>query len=311
MRRFLRKIYSKQASLLLVMANLILWGRPVPLPAATAVLIGAGDIARCGRTLQGAEATAALLDDFFTSNADGAGPDEAAVFTLGDNVYPRGRTGEFDNCYDPTWGRHKAHIRPAVGNHEYGTRGAQPYFNYFGAAAGEPGKGYYSYDLGDWHVVVLNSVCRRVGGCGPGSPQYDWLSADLKASSSRCTLAYMHHPLFSSGTHGGQRAIRPLVEVLHQAGAEVMLAGHEHNYERFAPQTPQGVADPRSGIRQFVVGTGGREHRRIGRAAANSEVRDNTSFGVLKLTLHPDSYDWEFIPVEGATFRDSGRGICH
>jgi hypothetical protein len=298
---------------LVVAASVFLGGLPARLPAVEAILIGAGDIARCGPRLPAAEATAKLLDEFFASHAgpDGARPPEAVVFTLGDNAYTRGRAREFANCYDPTWGRHKTRTRPAAGNHEYGTRGAQPYFDYFGAAAGNPGKGYYSYDLGDWHIVVLNTVCGRVGGCGPGSPQYDWLSADLKANPSRCTLAYMHHPLFSSGKHGAERSIRPLVEVLYGAGADVMLAGHEHDYERFAPQTPQGMADPERGIRQFVVGTGGREHRRIGRPQPNSEIRDSSSFGVLKLMLHPGSYDWEFIPVEGSEFRDSGHGKCH
>jgi hypothetical protein len=294
--------------LALLLASFLL---AIPLRAAEAVLIGAGDIAKCGKRLPGAEATAKLLDEFFANYPGGASSAEAAVFTLGDNAYPRGTVQQFSECYDPTWGRHKSRTRPAVGNHEYKTRGAKPYYDYFGAAAGDPAKGYYSYKLGDWHIVVLNSVCKEAGGCGPGSPQYEWLVADLKENPSRCRLAYLHHPLFSSGKHGGEKPIRPLVEALYEAGTEVMLAGHEHNYERFAPQTPLGAADPQRGIRQFIVGTGGREHRKLRSPKPNSEERDGTSFGLLKLSLQPDGYEWEFLPVEGAAFRDSGSGTCH
>jgi hypothetical protein len=276
-------------------------------------MIGAGDIAKCGKQLADAEQTARLLDRFFGdySSSGEQKPDQAVVFTLGDNAYTRGTAREFAECYDRTWGRHKEHTRPAVGNHEYRTRDARPYYNYFGNAAGEPGKGYYSYDLGDWHIVVLNTVCVVVKGCGPGSPQYQWLVQDLKQNPRRCTLAYMHHPLFSSGKHGGERQILPLVEVLYEAGADVLLAGHEHNYERFAPQSPIGKFDPERGLRQFIVGTGGRERRKIRRPVPNSEVRDRSTYGVLQLSLHPDSYDWEFIPVAGGEFRDSGSGQCH
>jgi hypothetical protein len=233
------------------------------------------------------------------------------VFTLGDNAYTRGTAKQFAECYDPTWGRHKKQTRPAIGNHEYQTRDARPYFDYFGEAAGDRDKGYYSYNLGDWHIVVLNTVCVAVGGCAPGSPQYKWLVQDLNSNPSPCTLAYMHHPLFSSGKHRGETEIRPLVEALYDAGAEIMLAGHEHNYERFAPQTPLGGFEPSRGIRQFVVGTGGRERRKFRKTAPHSEVRDRSTYGVLKLSLHPDSYDWEFLPIEGGAFRDSGSGMCH
>jgi Calcineurin-like phosphoesterase len=300
--------------LLLTAALLLFPAFSPPLPAAEAILLGAGDIAKCGSQLPGAEATAKVLDRFFAERAAGPGaaqPPPAVVFTLGDNAYPSGTARQFAECYDPTWGRHKAHTRPAVGNHDYGTRGARPYFNYFGQAAGDPDKGYYSYDLGDWHIVVLNTVCEAVAGCGPGSRQYQWLVQDLKQHPSRCSLAYMHHPLFSSGKHRGETAIRPLVEVLHNAGAELILSGHEHDYERFAPQTPQGDFEPSRGIRQFIVGTGGREHRKFHRTAPHSEVRDRSSFGVLKLSLHPDSYDWDFLPVEGGAFWDSGSGKCY
>lgn len=313
MKHHLYETTSRRAVFLIALTSFLL-AVEAPLGAAEAILIGAGDIAKCGNRLAGAEATAKLLDEFFGEFATASGsqpPTEAAVFTLGDTVYPRGTAKQFAECYEPTWGRHKEHTRPAVGNHEYQTPDARPYFDYFGEAAGEPGKGYYSYNLGDWHIVVLNTVCVAVDGCGPGSPQHAWLVRDLRENPSRCTLAYMHHPLFSSGKHRGETEIRPLVEALYEAGAEVMLAGHDHNYERFAPQTPLGDFDPGRGIRQFVVGTGGRERRRLRRAAPHSEVRDRSTYGVLKLSLHPDSYDWEFIPIEGGEFHDSGSGKCH
>jgi hypothetical protein len=265
--------------------------------AASPVLVGAGDIAVCGNP--GAEATAALLDTI-----------PGTVFTLGDNAYPSGTAAEFASCYGPTWGRHKARTRPAPGNHDYGTAGGAAYYDYFGTA-GERGRGYYSYDLGAWHVVVINSNCSQVGGCQAGSPQEQWLRADLAANPARCTLAYWHHPRFSSGPHGSSREMAPIWQALYDAGADVVLAGHDHFYERFAPQDPRGVADPERGVRQFTVGTGGASHYAVAQIMANSEVRNGETFGVLKLTLHPTSYDWEFIPVLGKTFTDSGSGACH
>ena len=268
-------------------------------PAGDAVLAGAGDIAVCGSTTAD-DATAALLD--------GIG---GTVATFGDNAYPNGTLSEYTNCYGPNWGRHKARTKPSAGNHEYNTAAAAGYYDYFGAAAGDRTKGYYSYDLGAWHVVVLNSNCLFVS-CLAGSPQEQWLRADLAASNKPCTLAYWHHPRFNSGaTHGNNTAVQPLWQALYDAGAEVILNGHEHIYERFAPQTPSGGADPARGIRQFTVGTGGRGHYSIGTCKANSEVVDNTSFGVLKLTLSAGGYAWEFVPIAGHTFRDSGRGSCH
>jgi hypothetical protein len=304
----------RRTGFLLVLAVFLLSSLSAPLTAAEGILIGAGDIAKCGGRLAGAEATAKLLDQFFAEFTAAPAEQEraqAAVFTLGDNAYERGTTRQFAECYDPTWGRHKQYTRPAVGNHEYQTRDARPYFNYFGEAAGDPRKGYYSYELGEWHVVVLNTVCVAVDGCAPGSPQYEWLVKDLKENPRPCTVAYMHHPLFSSGKHRGETEIRPLVEALYEAGVEVMIAGHEHDYERFAPQTPLGDFEPNRGIRQFVVGTGGRERRKFRRAAPHSEVRDRSTYGVLKLSLHSGSYDWEFIPIEGGEFRDSGSQKCH
>jgi len=266
--------------------------------AAEATLLAAGDIASCASS--GDEATADLLD---TLTGD--------VAVLGDNAYESGTVAEFTNCYDPSWGRHKARTRPSAGNHEYNTAGATGYYGYFGAAAGDPSKGYYSYDLGDWHVIVINSNCSVIGGCGAGSPQEQWLRADLAANPAACTLAYWHHPRFSSGQHGDNASMQPIWQILYDYRAEVVLGGHDHNYERFAPQTPTGAADPSFGIREFVVGTGGKNHRAFGSIKPNSEVRDNTSYGVLKLSLHATSYDWEFVPVAGASFTDTGSGTCN
>ena len=230
---------------------------------------------------------------------------------VGDLAYPDGSKENF-TCYDKTWGRAKSRTRPAPGNHEFHAAGAAPYFNYFGAEAGDPKTGYYSYELGTWHIIVLNSECRDVGGCEAGSPQERWLRADLAAHPAACTLAYWHRPLFSSGSaHGNDLTVKPLFQALYQANADIVVGGHDHDYERFAPQTPAGVADPQRGIREFVVGTGGKNHRPFGAPRPNSELRDATAFGVLKLTLRPGAYDWQFIPETGKSFTDSGSGKCH
>lgn len=265
-----------------------------PLPNEDPVLVGSGDIAHCRS--EGDEATANLLDNI-----------PGTVFTTGDNVYPDGTVEEFANCYDPSWGRHKARTYPSPGNHDYHTNDAAGYYTYFGAAAGDPAKGYYSYDLGTWHIIVLNSNVP----VDPGSPQEQWLRADLAAHPVACTLAYWHHPRFSSGVeHGSNRRMQPLWQALYDFGADVVLAGHEHNYERFAPQDPQGIPDPRRGIRQFVIGSGGRSHYQFGPPVPNSEVRNGDTHGVLRLTLHAGNYSWEFIPVAGQTFTDSGSAPC-
>jgi calcineurin-like phosphoesterase family protein len=264
-----------------------------------AILVGAGDIADC-KDLGGAEATAKLLEKI-----------PGAVFAAGDLAYPDGSKANFE-CYDKTWGRVKSRTRPAPGNHEFHSSGATPYFDYFGAAAGDPKLGYYSYELGSWHIVVLNSECKDVGGCETGSPEEKWLRADLAAHPVACTLAYWHKPLFSSGgKHGNDLTVKPLWQALYDANADVIIGGHDHDYERFAPQNPDGVADSKRGIREFVVGTGGKSHRPFGDTKPNSEVRDFTSYGVLKLTLRPKGYDWEFIPEAGKGFTDSGSGSCH
>ncbi|HEX9546506.1 MAG TPA: metallophosphoesterase, partial [Acidimicrobiales bacterium] len=265
-------------------------------PSASVVLVGAGDIADCSGS--GDEATAALLDNI-----------AGTVFTAGDNVYPDGTDAQFAQCYDPSWGRHKARTRPTPGNHDYHTSSAAPYYHYFGALAGDSGKGYYSYDIGAWHLISLNSNVSM----SAGSAQETWLRQDLAASTKQCTIAYWHHPRFSSGTqHGSLSSAQPLWQALYDAGAEIVISGHEHNYERFAPQTPTGTADPTRGIREFVVGTGGESHYNDeGTPLPNSEVFNGTDYGVLKLTLSAGSYTWQFIPVSGGTFTDSGSGSCH
>jgi hypothetical protein len=265
----------------------------------TAILVGAGDIADC-KDLSGAEATAKLLVQI-----------PGTVMAVGDLAYPDGSKENFA-CYDKTWGRVKSRTRPAPGNHEFRAAGATPYFDYFGPAAGDPRTGYYSYELGAWHIIVLNSECKDVGGCETGSPQEKWLRADLAAHPAACTLAYWHKPLFSSGNaHGNDPTVKPFWQALYEANADVVIAGHDHDYERFAPQTPDAATDPPRGIREFVVGTGGKNHRSFVEPKPNSELRDATAFGVLKLTLKPGAYDWQFIPEAGKTFTDSGSGTCH
>jgi hypothetical protein len=271
---------------------------PLPDDGETVMLLAAGDIAACDSS--GDEATADLLDRH-----------EGTVVLLGDTAYQAGTPQEFAECYDPTWGRHKDRTRPGVGDHEYNTPDASGYFEYFRAAAGDPDKGYYSFNLGTWHIIVLNSNCEFIGGCRAGSPEEKWLRADLAANPATCILASFHYPRFSSGiTHGSNRDMGAFWQALYEAGADVVLSGHEHNYERFAPQTPAGVRDDERGIRQFVVGTGGIGHYPLGKPIANSEVRNDQAWGILEMTLRPGAYDWRFIPVEGQAFTDSGSGIC-
>ncbi|HEY2295115.1 MAG TPA: metallophosphoesterase [Thermoanaerobaculia bacterium] len=234
-----------------------------------------------------------------------------AVLLLGDNQYLDGSLANYRTVFAPTWGRLGPLLRPAPGNHEYVTPGATGYYDYFGAAAGDRTQGWYSYDLGTWHVIVLNSNCGDIGGCGPGSPQLRWLADDLAAHPRACTLAYWHHPRFTSGPHGDDPTYDAFWRTLYDAGADVVLAGHDHDYERFAPQAPSGAADPEHGIREFVVGTGGRETRPFVTVDLNSQVRNDVDLGVLKLRLRPEGYDWQFLPVPGGSFTDSGSAGCH
>ena len=262
-----------------------------------AVLVGAGDIADC--SLDKGAATATLLEGIV-----------GTVFTAGDNAYPDGTAQQFSDCYDPTWGRQKARTRPAAGNHDWGTKDLAGYLGYFGAAAAPDGKSWYSYDLGAWHVVVLDSDCKEVKGCAPDSDQGKWLAADLAATKAKCTLAIWHHPRFSSGEHGDDADVGPFWKALYDAGADVVVNGHDHDYERFAPQDPAGRADDARGIREFVAGTGGAELRTFPTIRPNSIVRASVAHGVIRFTLHKSSYDWRFISTTGE-FSDSGSGACH
>ncbi len=261
------------------------------------VLVGAGDIADCD--LPDDSATAALVEGI-----------PGTVFTAGDNVYPDGTAQQFTDCYGPTWGRFLDRTRPAPGNHDAHTDDLAGYLGYFGDAAAPNGTTWYSYDLGTWHVVVLDSDCGGAGGCGPDSDQGRWLAADLAASTARCTVAIWHIPRFSSGTHGDDKSVAPLWSALYSRGVDLVINGHEHDYERFAAQDPDGKADPVRGIREFVVGTGGAALRAIPKIAANSELRASVTHGVIRLVLHPTSYEWAFIGTTDI-FHDAGSGQCH
>jgi hypothetical protein len=271
------------------------------------VLVGAGDIADCSRTQD--SDTAAVI----------SGMPNASVFTIGDNAYQSGTAAEFA-CYDATWGAFKNRTRPALGNHDYanGASTAGPYFDYFNGAgnftgpAGDRDKGYYSYDIGDyWHIVVLNSECYYFPVCNTAT-QEQWLRGDLAASASRNVIAIMHRPRWSSGpSRPGLTTLQPFWQALYDYGAELVLVGHDHEYERFAPQDDTGQADPEFGVREITVGTGGAALAGFGTTAANSEVRNNDTYGVLKLTLHQSSYNWQFIRAAGRTFTDSGSQATH
>ena len=281
-----------------IVAVTVTAGSTYAAPRSPAVLLAAGDVADCNSG--GDEATARIL-----------ATQSGAVATLGDNAYETGSASDYEKCYAPSWGRFKSRTHPAPGNHEYVTRDASGYFDYFGPSAGPRGKGWYSYELGAWHVIVLNSNCYAIGGCDAGSPQGRWLRADLAAHPRACTLAYWHHARFSSGLHGSNALLKPFWQLLYAAGADVVMSGHDHDYERFAPQTPAGRLDKRRGIVEFVVGTGGKSYYALKRRIANSVVRHTGTFGVLRLTLRARGYSWKFLPVAGARFTDAGSGRCH
>jgi hypothetical protein len=232
------------------------------------------------------------------------------VFTLGDNAYPNGSRENFRE-YDRTWGRFLGRTYPTPGNHEYVTPGATPYYEYFGEHAGPFGQGYYSFDLGAWHIISLNSNFDAGVAVEPGSPQGNWLRADLASSKTKCTLAYWHHPLFSSGSNGDSPKMRAIFNILYEANADLVLTGHDHTYERFGPQTADGRHDPARGIREFVVGTGGVPMYQFPTSKPNSEVKINRAPGVLKLTLFTDTYQWEFITAPSGAILDSGTDACH
>jgi 3',5'-cyclic AMP phosphodiesterase CpdA len=264
-----------------------------PLIIPDAVLVGAGDVAMCG--VPEVELTARLLEGI-----------PGTVMALGDLAYPAGSASDFAACYEPTWGRVKERTRPAPGNHDYETQQGAPYYAYFGENAGPSGLGYYSYRAGAWLILSLNSNIPAT----PDSPQAAWVRATLAANPTACTLAYWHHPLFSSGPNGDNAVMRDIWTILQHGGADVVVTGHDHLYERFAPQDAGGRADSRRGLREFVVGTGGAHLYSPKAIRPNSEVISST-FGVLKLTLKAQSYEWQFVPIPGKSFTDSGTAQCN
>ena len=243
--------------------------------------------------------------------------DLEAVLLPGDLQYEDGKLWKFRRSFDPSWGRLKHLLRPVPGNHEYRDPGAAGYFDYFngpgqqGGQAGERGAGYYSFEVGDWHLVGLNSECSQVGGCEAGSPQERWLRADLASHPVACTLVFWHHPHFTSGRYSAEGTMRAVWDALYDANVDLVVNGHEHFYERFAPQTPDGVPDATRGIRQITVGTGGKNRFGYVGAAPNSELRENRYHGVLKLGLHEGSYDWDFVTAPWGRVADSGTSGCH
>jgi hypothetical protein len=292
--------------------------------ASDPVIAAAGDIAcdPANSSFNGGKGTSSSCRQLYTSNLlVNAGL--TAVLDLGDNQYFCGAFQAFQKSYDLSWGRVKSITHPSVGNHEYITSGgtgttgcnntntgAAGYFKYFGSAAGPAGKGYYSFNVGSWHIIALNTQCSQVGGCSSGSPQYNWLKSDLAANTQKCTLAFWHIPLYSSGGRAASNS-KPFWQLLYNANADLILNGHDHIYERFAPQNPSGDVDNTRGIREFIVGTGGANHTSITSVAANSQVRNSSTYGVLRITLHAASYDWKYTPEAGKTFTDSGTTACH
>ncbi|MEO7964280.1 MAG: metallophosphoesterase [Gemmatimonadaceae bacterium] len=279
--------------------------------AGASVLMGAGDIARCG-TL-GDEGTAAIVDSLLV--VDSIAKVDDAVLTLGDNVYESGTAREFATCFAPSWGkpggRIMRKIHPIAGNHEYETNNAAPYFSYFGDRAGPSGKGYYSFEMGAWHVVALNSELPANFSLGPAAREQEvWLKKDLQDHPAKCTLAYFHRPLFSSSFHGTDATVRPLFQILFDGNVDLLLVGHDHTYERFAPQTPNAVLDTLRGITQIVVGTGGGILRGFRSPSPNSLARVEGYYGIFKLTLGAGAFQHVFIDTHGRIW-DPGSGKCH
>lgn len=255
--------------------------------------------------------TSTACRQLYTSNLLVNG-DFDALLALGDLQYNSGSLSDFNEVYDPSWGRVKSITHPVVGNHEYGQSNASGYFQYFGSRAGPAGKGWYSFDLGSWHIVAINSECDQIGGCGTGSPEETWLRNDLAAHPAGCTIAMWHKGRYSSGHDGDNTFMQPMWADLSNAGVEILLSGHSHDYERFAPQDASGHLDTSNGVRQFIVGTGGAFFTGLGNSRdPNSQASQNTTYGVLQLTLRSGAYDWKFLPEAGKSYSDSGTTSCH
>jgi hypothetical protein len=270
-------------------------------PPGDVIFVGAGDIARCSDARSGRDLTANLIS---------AMPVEAVIFTAGDNAYMDGTEDQFRTCYDSSWGRFKSRTHPVPGNHEYNTAGAAPYFNYFGAAAGPPGLGYYAFNINSaWRVLALNSEIAM----DVNSPQMQFVKNDLQTNAHLCTIAIWHRPLFNSGDGNGEfLQTAPMFRALYDANAEIVINGHEHTYERFAPQDVDRHQDPARGLREFIVGTGGIDaFYHFPTVKPNSEARIAETFGVLKFVLSPTSYKWDFVPAVPGGLTDSGIGNCH
>ena len=279
-------------------------GSPPLVPGQGVAIYAAGDIADC-RNFKPEDSKAAKTAELIA--AELVKDKNAAVLTLGDNTYPVGLPIEFNNCYDATWGRFKERTYPSPGNHDYYTPAAIGYYGYFGALAGPERRGYYSVEIGQWHVVSLNSNLKD----DEQKKQMAWLKADLAQHKTRCTLAYWHHPVYSSGGHGNNAVMKEAWKILYEAGTEVVLVSHDHDYERFAPLNSAGKQDEERGIREFVVGTGGAKTTPLALRKPNSDVSDNSSNGVLKMVLKETGYEWEFLPVAGDSFSDRGAALCH
>jgi hypothetical protein len=274
---------------------------PPPPGPDQAVLVGAGDIALCGSP--GSIATSVLLDNI-----------PGTVFTAGDNAYPKGSALDFTECYDPAWGRHLDRTFPVPGNHDYETAGAAGYFDYFGAAAGPRGHGYYTYNVGSWRVIALNSEVLPAGqgaNAGTAAAQMQWLRNELTTRAVPCTIAIWHRPLYSSGLNRPNPDTRELFRTLYEFNADVIINGHDHDYERFAPQDADARADGLRGLREFIVGTGGVPPYTFFGRQPNSEVFQGDTWGVLKLTLSAGAYAWDYIPIPGRGAHDTGTGVCH
>ena len=270
----------------------------------TYTLYAAGDIAEC-KKIPAEKSMAARTSDIIVHGLDA--DKNAMAVTLGDNTYPVGQPEEFSHCYDPTWGRFKERTLPSPGNHDYGMPKALGYFNYFGDIAGPDRRGYYATTLGSWRILSLNSNLNKQD----MQKQIAWLQTELSNNKQACTLAFWHHPAYSSGGHGNNDNMKPIWKILVQAKADVVLSGHDHDYERFVPMNENGDRDDKNGIRSFVVGTGGAQLTPMFLPKLTTEIRSNSANGVLKLSLHDKSYEWEFVPVQGVTFTDKGAGSCH